>query len=167
MITFPKSEVLPVHLALLNSMCLHHMLCGSLGVIKFDIKLVVLYVFKNLPLLLIWKCLARHLGLPLIAILACDMLWLAHFKDMVLFWALDASPLVDFSSICLTTSNGLGTGNLISINVYIIFGVILMHFWGELCVLCYNLHFFSRFMLGYSSFLCLVALSTILPMIWQ
>jgi len=42
------------------------MLYGSLGVIKFDIELVVLYFFENLLFLLILKCLLRYLGLPLI-----------------------------------------------------------------------------------------------------
>ena len=68
-----KSEVPPVHLALLNLMCLYDMLCGSLGVIKFDIKLVVLYFFENL-FLLIFQCFAYYLRLVLIVILACDKL---------------------------------------------------------------------------------------------
>ena len=71
--TFPKSDVLPIHMALLNSMCLHDILCGSFVVIKFDIELVVLYFFENLPLLIL-KCFAHYLGLLLIDILACDML---------------------------------------------------------------------------------------------
>jgi len=79
---FPKSEVLPVHLALLNLMCLCDMLCSSLGVIKFDIELVELYFFENLLFLLILKCFVNYLGLPLIVILACDMLWFAYFKEV-------------------------------------------------------------------------------------
>jgi len=64
--TFPRTEVLPVHLALFHLMCLHDMLCGSLGVIKFDIKLVILYFFQNLLILLILKWLAYYSELPLI-----------------------------------------------------------------------------------------------------
>ena len=68
MIHISQSEILLVCLVLFNSMCLHDMVCGSLGVIKFDIKLVVSYFFKNL-LLLILKRIKRYLGLPLIGIL--------------------------------------------------------------------------------------------------
>ena len=60
--------------SLYNSMCLHDTLCGSAGVIKFDILLVVVYFFENVYLLLILNCLACYLGLPLITILAYDML---------------------------------------------------------------------------------------------
>ena len=66
-------------------MCLHDVLCGSLGVIKFDIELVMSYFFKNLLFLLILKCFMCHLGLLLIVILANDMIWLADFKDVVMF----------------------------------------------------------------------------------
>jgi len=93
---FPRSEVLLVHLALFHSMCLHDMLCGALGVIEFDIELVVTCFLENLPLLLLMKCLSHYLEWPLTTILACDMLWLAYFKEVVMFWVLDASPLVDF-----------------------------------------------------------------------
>jgi len=55
-------------------MCLHNMLCGSLGVINFDVELGVLYLFENLLILLILKCIAHYLVLPLIAIVACDIL---------------------------------------------------------------------------------------------
>ena len=72
-----QSEVLLVHMALLNSMCLYNMLCGSFKVIKFDIELVVLYFFENLLFLLILKCFVHYLGLSLIVILACDMKWFA------------------------------------------------------------------------------------------
>jgi len=50
------------------------MLCGSLGVIKFDTELVVSYFFENLILLLILEYFARYLGLSLIVTIACDML---------------------------------------------------------------------------------------------
>jgi len=70
---FPKSDILLVHLALFNFMWLHDVFYGSLGLIKFDIKLVVSYFFKNL-LFLILKCHTCYLGLPLIAILACNAL---------------------------------------------------------------------------------------------
>ena len=70
---FSLSEVLPVCLAVINSMCLHDVHCGSLGVIKFDIEFVVSYLFENLSLLIL-KCFTCYLGLPLIAILAYDML---------------------------------------------------------------------------------------------
>jgi len=60
-------------MALYNSMCLDDILCGSLGVIKFEIGLVVLYFFEYL-LLLILKCFVHYLGLLLIDIYACDML---------------------------------------------------------------------------------------------
>ena len=69
-----QCEVMPIYLALLNFMCLHDMLYGSLGVIKFDIELVVLYFLENLLLLLILKSFPHYFGLPLLAILACDML---------------------------------------------------------------------------------------------
>ena len=163
---FSQIEVLPFHLALFNFMCLHNMLCGSLGVIRFDIKLVVLYFFRNVLLLLILKFLAHHLGLLLIAILPCDMLGLAHFKEDVLLWALDASSLVSFSSVCLRTSNGVCMENLIIVNVYIILGIILMHFWEKRCILCHHLHVFCRFTLGYGFFPCFAACWTILPKIW-
>jgi len=42
-----------MHLALFHSMCLHDMLCGSLGVIKFDIELIVAYFFENLLVLIL------------------------------------------------------------------------------------------------------------------
>jgi len=71
---FSQIEVLPFHLALFNFMCLHNMLCGSLGVINFDVELGVLYLFENLLILLILKCIAHYLVLPLIAIVACDIL---------------------------------------------------------------------------------------------
>jgi len=77
--TWVEVEVLPVHLALFHLMCLHDMLCGSLGVIKFDIELVILYFFKNLLILLILKWIVYYLGWPLIDILTCDVLWLAYF----------------------------------------------------------------------------------------
>ena len=80
------------------------------GVIKFNIRSVVLYFFETLLLLLILKWLACYLRLPLIGILACDMLWLAYFKEVVIFWVLDAFPLSVFFSVCLRTSNGLGMG---------------------------------------------------------
>lgn len=71
---FPKSEVLSVHLALFDSMCLRNVLCGSLGMIKFDFELVVSYFFDNLLLFLILKCFLLYLAMPLIVTLACDML---------------------------------------------------------------------------------------------
>jgi len=37
----------------------------------------------NIHLLLILKCFARYLGLPLIAILTCDMLWFTYFKEVI------------------------------------------------------------------------------------
>ena len=104
--TFPQSEVLPIYLALPNVMYLHYVLCGSLGVNKFDIELVVSYFFENLLFLLILKCIVRYLGLLLIVILACDMLWFAYFKEVVL---LHLSWLV-FFSICLRTNNVLSMG---------------------------------------------------------
>ena len=72
-------------MALFNSLCLHDMLYGSLGVIKFDIELVVLYFFENLVLLLILKYFAHYLRLSLISILVCDMLWLVYLKEVVMF----------------------------------------------------------------------------------
>ena len=65
-------------------MCLHDMLYGSLGVIKFDIKLVVMYFFENLLFLLILNCIALF-GVAVIATLIYDMLSLAYFKEVVLF----------------------------------------------------------------------------------
>ena len=118
---FPKSEVLPAHLALFNSVCLRDVFWGFLGLIKFDIKLVVSYFFENLLLLLILKCLACYLGLPLITILAWDMLCLGHFEEVVLFWAPDASPLSVFSSVCLRTSNSLSMGKFDKWLKYIFF----------------------------------------------
>ena len=49
-------------------MFLYDVLYGSLEVIKFDIKLVVLYFFERM------KCIVHYLGLSLIDILACGML---------------------------------------------------------------------------------------------
>jgi len=66
-------------------MYLHDMLCGSLGVIKFDIELVVMYLFENIHLLLILKYFVHYLGLPLIGILARDILWLSYFKKVIMF----------------------------------------------------------------------------------
>jgi len=82
---FPKSDILLVHLALFNFMWLHDVFYGSLGLIKFDIKLVVSYFFKNLLLFLILKSFVHYSGLPLLAIFACDMLWLTYFKEVVNF----------------------------------------------------------------------------------
>ena len=84
-------------------MCLHDMLCGSLGVIKFDSELVVLYFFENLLFLLILKCFVHYLVLLLTIILACDMLWFAYFKEVVPLHL----PWLVFSSVCLRISNGL------------------------------------------------------------
>jgi len=52
------------------------MMCSVVlfGVIKFDGKLMVIYYFRNIHLLLISKCLLHYLGLSLIDILACDVL---------------------------------------------------------------------------------------------
>jgi len=74
---FLKSEVLSVHLALLNLTCLHDVLCGSLGVIKFAIELLIIYFFENIHLLLVLKCLVHYLQLPLINIFAYDRLYVA------------------------------------------------------------------------------------------
>jgi len=71
---FPQSEVVPVHLALLNFMCLHDMLCGSLGVIKFVIELVVMYTFENIHVLLILKCFVHYFG---VAVDCYSCLWYA------------------------------------------------------------------------------------------
>ena len=87
-------------------MCLHDMLCSSLGVIKFDIELVILYFFENLLFFLILKCFVHYLGLSLIVILACDMLWFAYFKEVVPFHL----PWLIFSSVCLRISNNLSIG---------------------------------------------------------
>ena len=72
-------------MALLNFIRLHDVLCGSLGVIKFDIELVISYVFENIHLLPILNYFVHCLGLPLIVVLAYDMLWLAYFRDVVKF----------------------------------------------------------------------------------
>jgi len=74
-----------VHLALFNFMCLHDILYGSLEVIKFDIELVVIYFFENIHLLLFLKCFVHYLGLSLIDILACAILGLAYFEEVVIF----------------------------------------------------------------------------------
>ena len=75
--TFPKSEVLPVYLALFNSMCSHDVLCCSLEVIEFDVELMILYFFENIHLLLILKCILHYLGLSLTDILTCAVLCVA------------------------------------------------------------------------------------------
>jgi len=67
--TFPKSEALSDGLALFHYMCLCDVLCGSLGVIKFDIWLVASHFFKNIHLLLIFKCIVHYLVLSLILLL--------------------------------------------------------------------------------------------------
>ena len=72
-------------MALLNLMYLHDMLCGSLGGDQVDIEIVVLYFFENLLFLLILKCTVHYLGLPLIVVLAYDMLWLAYYKEVSCF----------------------------------------------------------------------------------
>jgi len=77
-----QSEVLLVHLALLNFMCLYDMHCGYLGVIKFNIELVVLYFFENLLPLRSFSC----------------------FEALVYF------SLLVLSSVCLMTSNNLSIG---------------------------------------------------------
>jgi len=56
-----------------------------LWVFKFDGELVVMCFFENLLALLILKCIEHYLGLLLIAVLACDMLWLAYFKEISCF----------------------------------------------------------------------------------
>jgi len=68
--TFFKSELLSVHLVLLNFMCLHDMLGGSLEPIKFDIEFMEPYAFSKIFTLifLILKCLVQYLGLSLIII---------------------------------------------------------------------------------------------------
>ena len=63
-------------------MCLHDMLCGSLGVIKFDVEFVVSYFLQNILPILILKRFARDLRLSLIGILAYDMQKLAYFKEV-------------------------------------------------------------------------------------
>ena len=65
-------------------MCLHDMLCGSLLVINFDFEHMVMYFFENIHLVPpILKCLVHYLGVPLIVIHACDILWFAYFKKFV------------------------------------------------------------------------------------
>jgi len=101
------------------------MLCGSLGVIKFDIEIVVLYFFENLLFLLILKCFVHYLGLPLIVIVACDLLWLAYFKQLVPLHL----PQLVFSSLCLGIRNNLNLGEfdkcLKCISFWIIFAAFL------------------------------------------
>jgi len=53
---------------------LHDVLYSFLGLIQFDFKHMVIYSFENIPLLLTLKRLVHYLGLPLIDILACDVL---------------------------------------------------------------------------------------------
>jgi len=60
--TFSKSVVRPIYLALFHSMCLRDVLFGSLGVIKFDVELTVVYIVESIHLLLILKCIAHYLG---------------------------------------------------------------------------------------------------------
>ena len=55
-------------------MCLCDVVYGSLGVIKFDIELVVVSFFENFHLPVILKCIVHYLGLLLIDILASDAL---------------------------------------------------------------------------------------------
>jgi len=54
--------------------CLNDVIFGYLGVIKFDIGFVFSFVFKNIHLLSMLKCLVHYLGLLVINILACDVL---------------------------------------------------------------------------------------------
>ena len=69
-------------MTIINSMCLHDVLCSSLGVIKFDVELVVMYFFENIHLLMMLKCFAHYLELLLIDILACDMLCLPTLRRL-------------------------------------------------------------------------------------
>jgi len=67
----------------------------TLGVIKFDIRLVASYFFKDIHLLLILKCHAHDLELPLIDIIACDMLEVVQPEEFVVSKILDASSFVN------------------------------------------------------------------------
>ena len=78
--------------------------------IKFDIELMVSYFFENLLFLLILKCFVHYLELPLIVILACDMLWLAYFKEVSYFESYMHFPLPVLFSVCLRRSNGFSMG---------------------------------------------------------
>ena len=62
MIHISKGQVLLIYLSLINSLFLHDMLCGSLGVIKFDIELVAIYSIENIHLLLNFKMSYAQLG---------------------------------------------------------------------------------------------------------
>jgi len=55
-------------------MCLCDVVYGSLGVIKFDIELVVVSFFENFHLPVILKCIVHYLGLSLIDIPPSDVL---------------------------------------------------------------------------------------------
>ena len=85
-------------------MCLHDMLCCSLGVINFDVECVVMYFFENIHLFCsILKCFMHYFGLSLIVIHARDVLWFAYFKKVVPLHL----PWLVFSSVCLRTINDL------------------------------------------------------------
>ena len=91
-------------------MCLRDMLCNSLGGIKFDIELVVLSYFENMVLVIL-EWLARYLGLPLITIVACDMLCFAYSEEVINHFEFYMHFLLSvLSSVCLRTNNGLSMG---------------------------------------------------------
>jgi len=120
--------------------------------IKFDIKLVVLYFFENLLLILILKCFARYLGLPLLTILACEMLWFAYFKEVVMCLSPRCISLcMVYSSVCSRTSNGLNMGEFDKCLKCTLCWGNFIAFLGRIDALYYNLYSYSHFMLGYDS----------------
>ena len=122
--------------------------------IKFDIELVDLNFFEN-RVLLILKCSAHYLGLPLIDSLAYDMLWLANFKEVITILSPKKhSPLSVLFSVCLSISNGLNMEEFDKCSICISFVGYFASFLGEYYALSYYLHSYSRFMLGYGCLMC-------------
>ena len=106
--TFPKSEVLQVYIALLNSMCLHNVFWDSLGATKLDIKFLVLSFFENIHLLLISKCFITLCGVVMDWYSCLCMLMLSTLKEVVQPFNLRCiSPSCSCLMFCLRTSKSL------------------------------------------------------------
>jgi len=72
------------------------LLCGSLGVVKFDIEFMDPCFLGNIPVLPILKCLMQYLGLLLIDVLTYVVLFFFFFKlrQLLCLLILDVFPLV-------------------------------------------------------------------------
>ena len=80
------------HLVIRNAICFHTLVCSSLGLVKFDIDLYGPTLLQKHLSSSNLKCCVHYLGLPLLAIFACNILNVVWLKEVVMLWILDVSP---------------------------------------------------------------------------